>query len=131
MAEIRKFYTVEEANRILPELTAILQQMQGAKEQILAHRDELEQLEQVAASNGHAQHAEELTAQLDALVRLLNNRLERLNDASIELRDLDDGLLDFPSLRGTRMIWLCWKLGELQVAFWHELNTGFTSRQKL
>jgi hypothetical protein len=131
MAEIRKFYTVEEANRMLPELTLILHEMQAAKEEILTHRDELEQLEQVAASNGHAHHAEELTAQLDTLVRLLNHRLERLNDASIELRDLDDGLLDFPSLRGTRMIWLCWKLGELQLAYWHELNSGFASRQRL
>jgi hypothetical protein len=52
-------------------------------------------------------------------------------DASIELRDLDDGLLDFPSLRGTRMIWLCWKQGEPQVAYWHELNNGFATRQRL
>jgi hypothetical protein len=131
MAEIRKFYTLEEANRLLPELTAMLREMQAAKTEILTHRDELEQLELVAASNGHARHAEELTAQLDVLVRLLDDRLERLAAASIELRDLDDGLLDFPSLRGPRMIWLCWKLGEPRLAYWHDLNTGFASRQRL
>lgn len=131
MAEIRKFYTVEEANRLLPELVAILHEMQAAKTQIMARRDELEQLEQVAAQNGHAKHAEELTAELDKLVRLLDDCLERLVNADIELRDLDDGLLDFPSLRGARMIWLCWKQGEPDVAYWHELNSGFASRQKL
>ena len=131
MAEIRKFYTVEEANRLLPDLTITLREMQAAKGEILSHRDELEQLELVAASNGHARHAEELTARLDDLVRLLEARLERIVDASIELRDLDDGLLDFPSLRGARMIWLCWKQGEPQVAYWHELNSGFATRQRL
>jgi hypothetical protein len=131
MAEIRKFYTVEEANRLLPELVAILQDMQAAKTQIIARRDELEQLEQLAAQNGHAKHAEQLTSELDELVRLLNDHLERLTSADIELRDLDDGLLDFPSLRGARMIWLCWKQGESDVAYWHELNNGFASRQRL
>ncbi len=131
MADLSKFYTVDEANRLVPELTKLLTEMQAAKDAIIAHREELERLEVVAAGNGHARHAEALTAELDQHVRQLNIRLEWLQDADIELRDLDEGLIDFPSIRNARRIWLCWKLGEPRVGYWHEVNTGFGSRQRL
>ena len=51
----------------------------------------------------------------------------RIDALGITLRDIERGLIDFPALVGGRQVWLCWQLGERDVAFWHELDTGFGS----
>ena len=55
----------------------------------------------------------------------------RIDALGITLRDIERGLIDFPALSGGRQVWLCWQLGESDVAFWHELETGFGSRRPL
>jgi hypothetical protein len=57
--------------------------------------------------------------------------LVELQEAGIVLRDLDRGLVDFPSLREGREVYLCWETGEDQIGFWHELDTGFAGRRPL
>jgi hypothetical protein len=49
----------------------------------------------------------------------------------VTLRDISTGLIDFPALANGRPIWLCWRLGENNIAWWHESNTGYDSRQPL
>ena len=55
----------------------------------------------------------------------------RIDALGITLRDIESGLIDFPALATGRQVWLCWQLGEDDVAFWHELDTGFGSRRPL
>ena len=55
----------------------------------------------------------------------------RIDALGITLRDIERGLIDFPALVGGRQVWLCWQLGEADVAFWHELETGFGGRRPL
>ena len=55
----------------------------------------------------------------------------RIDALGITLRDIERGLIDFPALVTGRQVWLCWQLGETDVAFWHELDTGFGSRRPL
>jgi hypothetical protein len=55
----------------------------------------------------------------------------RIDALGITLRDIQRGLIDFPALVGGRQVWLCWELGESEVGFWHELDTGFGSRKPL
>ena len=54
-----------------------------------------------------------------------------LDDRSIHLRDIPTGLLDFPALVSGRQVWLCWRLGESDVAFWHGQDEGFSGRRPL
>ena len=55
-----------------------------------------------------------------------------LNDIGIELKDYTRGLIDFPSLRNDRIVYLCWQLGEEEsIAWWHETDAGFSGRQPL
>ena len=54
-----------------------------------------------------------------------------LDDRSITLRDIPTGLLDFPALVSGRQVWLCWRLGEDDVAFWHGQDEGFAGRRPL
>ena len=54
-----------------------------------------------------------------------------LEEIGCELKDVHTGLLDFRSLREDRVVYLCWRLGEDEIRFWHELDTGFAGRQPL
>jgi hypothetical protein len=55
----------------------------------------------------------------------------RIDELGITLREIDSGLIDFPALANGRQIWLCWRLGEGDVAWWHELSEGFGGRRAL
>jgi hypothetical protein len=77
-----------------------------------------------------------LADQRAELIRLRDRTLAahtaaRIDGLGITLRDIERGLIDFPALAGGRQVWLCWELGEEDVAFWHELDTGFGSRRPL
>jgi hypothetical protein len=70
-----------------------------------------------------------LRARITAIVDQMEAAVGRLDDWSVVLRDIRTGLLDFPALVDGRRVWLCWRLGEDEVAWWHEAATGFEGRQ--
>jgi hypothetical protein len=57
--------------------------------------------------------------------------VEELNELGVQVKDLDIGLIDFPSLRDGDEILLCWRLGEGDIAWWHTLDGGFAGRQPI
>jgi len=57
--------------------------------------------------------------------------LGRIEEWGIVVRDLDQGLCDFPSERDGRVVYLCWRLGEERIAWWHDIHAGFAGRQPL
>ena len=56
---------------------------------------------------------------------------DELRKLGVELKDHNTGLIDFPCRMGDREVYLCWRLGEPEVGYWHEVNAGFAGRQKL
>jgi hypothetical protein len=70
-----------------------------------------------------------LRARITAIVDQMEAAVGRLDDWSVVLRDIRTGLLDFPALVDGRQVWLCWRLGEDDVAWWHETATGFEGRR--
>jgi hypothetical protein len=129
-AAMPRLFTLDEATALLPRLRDMLTEMQQAKATI----DSLnEQLRELTAGNGHAPTGEVARKQQEAkrLVDRLNELLAKLNETGCELKGLDEGLIDFQSEREGRTVYLCWKLGEEAIAYWHELDTGFAGRQPL
>jgi len=61
----------------------------------------------------------------------INGIIERVKDLGVEVKDVDLGLVDFRAEINGREAYLCWKLGEEHIAWWHDLNTGYASRQPL
>jgi hypothetical protein len=55
----------------------------------------------------------------------------RIDELGITLREIETGLIDFPALASGRQIWLCWRLGDDDVGWWHELDQGFSGRRAL
>lgn len=127
-------FTLEEAEALLPELREELAAMQACKREIDGLRGTLSQAAQSATGNGHVKDEEALAAtrrRAEAFVDELNERLARINALGVELKSVDEGLLDFPSERDGRTVYLCWRLGEEGIGWWHELDAGFAGRQAL
>jgi hypothetical protein len=94
---------------------------------------ELDALHVRSMGNGHHLHGRILTLQRDLAnqSQILRNAVEELQGFGCELKDPETGLIDFLSLRDGEEVYLCWRLGEERIAFWHHLHTGFAGRQPL
>jgi hypothetical protein len=68
---------------------------------------------------------------MQGIVDQMAAAVARIDALGITLRDIERGLIDFPALVEGRPVWLCWQLGETDVAFWHEFDSGFGSRRPL
>ena len=64
-------------------------------------------------------------------VEQANSALVELQAMDVVLRDLDRGLVDFPSIRDGQEVFLCWEEGEDEVAYWHDLEAGYGGRRPL
>jgi hypothetical protein len=121
-----RHFTREEANALLPQLTTILTQLREAKDE-LTDTEAHEALSEAAPSNGGGDDGKQVGVAFLEVRRLLDT----IEQAGIVLRDIDRGLIDFPAVLEGREVYLCWELGEDEVAFWHDLETGFGGREPL
>src|SRR6516165_2180747 len=130
-----KYFNLNEAQELLPVITRELEQVRRGKQTI----DQLEQeLAQAAARimmlGGSIPDHEELAKKRSEGLRLtaqLKQAIERIQETGCVVKDLDQGLIDFPSLLDGREVYLCWKLGEERIAYWHGLEEGFAGRKPL
>jgi hypothetical protein len=127
MSTFEKYFTPDEANALLPELRDLLQAIQAIRDRVLVDWEQARPVLRHARTNGGGKEANPYLTDLQEL----NIRLRRLAQTGVQLKDLDRGLVDFPARRDDRDVLLCWHLGEERVAYWHELETGFTGRQPL
>jgi hypothetical protein len=128
-----KFFTREEAEALLPKIEPLLQEIRELGREIAEHEAHL-QVDQIKLmSNGHKPPADTETLQNE--VRILNHRIhanvEAILAMDVIVKDLAEGLVDFPSLLHGREVYLCWKLGEDGIHWWHEIEAGFAGRQPL
>ena len=127
-------FTLEQAEAMLPQVRDEVLAMQELKRQIDELRETLARVVETSSGNGHVRDEAavgEKRRRAESLVEQLNESLARLNAWGVELKGIDEGLLDFPSERDGRTVYLCWKLGEDHIGWWHELDAGFTGRQEL
>ena len=129
-----RFYAIDEANAALPEVERILTALRDQREELIALRDRV-----VAASPsddetptaGVAEKIRLLRLGMQGLIDQMQAGVARLIELDITLRDIATGLIDFPALVSGRPIWLCWRLGETEVANWHPHDEGYDTRRPL
>lgn len=144
-----RFYTIDSANERLPEVRAILERLREQRAQLIALRDELatrqgeaggpEETGSASSREGArsarrakaASEAEALRLRMRGIIDQMEAAVQQLVDWDISLRDIATGLVDFPALANGRQIWLCWRLGEPEIGWWHELEAGFAGRRPL
>ncbi|TMD95827.1 MAG: DUF2203 family protein [Chloroflexi bacterium] len=127
------YFTREEAEALLPQISVVLREIQVKYESVLQTQEELDALRMQAAGNGY--HLQDrimnLQRELSQQAQTLRKLLDELTGFGCVLKDPERGLIDFLSLRSGREIYLCWYLGEERINFWHDLEAGFAGRQPL
>jgi hypothetical protein len=127
-----RLFTLDEALVLLPTVRQLMTEIQDAKAEMDAQTAELERLMGLTGGNGHlAADIASTREQVQVTATKLQRLIEELDSIGVELKGIDEGLVDFPSERDGRVINLCWRMGEETIAWWHELDTGFAGRQPL
>ena len=121
-----RHYSLEEASALLPWVAEQLERMRSARDR-LGDADARAALSAAGQGNGGGRPGKVVS---EAFLALREAMLE-LHEREIVLRDLDRGLIDFPSLRDGHEIYLCWEEGEDAIRFWHEPGAGFAGRRPL
>jgi hypothetical protein len=130
----KKIFTVQEANSILPLVRAI------TKDLVNLSREVTERRERVWASYGnrtgkqrdiYREELAQIEEELEKDTARLYEFVEELRDLGVEPKNGPEGLIDFPAMIDGRLVFLCWKFGEPEVLYWHDLDAGFRGRQSL
>lgn len=122
-----KTFTLEEANALVAQLDELLEEMTSLRDKIVAMSSSLQPMLQRAGGNGGNKAGGEYLL----LLQRFNASLGFVQELGCELKDLDQGLIDFPSYREGKLVYLCWKRGEAKIEFWHDVESGFAGRQPL
>jgi hypothetical protein len=126
-----KLYTVQEANRTLPLVRRIVDDIVGS---YVRWQHTVREFEIVSAGVRAEQPDERATTLQNDAQRLASEIagfVRELEQLGVEFKGYDLGLVDFPSQMGDRTVYLCWRLGEPDVRYWHELDGGFAGRQPI
>ncbi len=129
-----RLFTEEEARAALPEIRRLTEELVSARADQLAAAASIAELGAAAEGNGHGRHAERLGAlreELDRAEAELAAALAALDRAGVVVKDVDAGLVDFPARRDDEDVFLCWQLGEEDIAWWHGVDDGFRGRRPL
>lgn len=147
MESVTTFYTLDRVNARLAEVRPILEDLQARRLELIALRDRLRAISGAEVPRGAGSLVEDaladardaaapdsprvLAARIQAVIDQMQAAVERLDAWDVTLRDIETGLVDFPALVAGRQVWLCWRLGEGEVAWWHELSAGVAGRRPL
>ena len=129
MAPQRPIYSIEQANAMIPQVRAIVLQLAVEQQRLdSAHSEMHRQL----SSNGDPEAAIRASRQEADVAQIrdgMRGLVDHLAEMGIELRDMELGLVDFPAMRDGRRVWLCWRLADPSVAFWHGTDEGYATRR--
>ena len=128
------YFTLEEAQQMVPWLEEAFRALAPLHEKVQHLGEEVATLEKRTQSNGGSKTSAELDLLrpgLNEAADALSSHLDEVQSRGVIVKSIDEGLVDFPSMREGRVVYLCWHTGEERIGFWHELNTGFAARQPL
>lgn len=130
-----KTFTLGEAQTLLPVLEALLKRAQAAGRRAAELGFEMQQLNQrIFLSGGlHVNVAESARrrAEREKSLKEATDTVAEIDEIGVQVKDLEEGLLDFPCIVDGQTVLLCWKLGEKEIGFWHTTEEGFAGRKPL
>jgi hypothetical protein len=122
-----RHFTVQEANQTLQALEPLIDRLMLVRDQIVTMRPELEKGLQKVLGNGGSSATKELVGLMQSVRALV----QQIESHGVLVKDIDQGLFDFPAEMDGKEVFLCWRFGEPSVSYWHELDAGFAGRQSL
>lgn len=122
-----KFFSVEEANAFIPQLLIDIPRIQILMKSLTDEYLDVDKArKKVQMNGGSMQGADYLNCVLK-----INYLTDELESKGCVLKGIEHGLVDFPSLRDGKEVYLCWKNPEQQIEYWHDIQSGFTGRQRI
>jgi hypothetical protein len=122
----QRFFTVREANELIPFLSSKLQNLRRIHRELQVSASDVPTPQEIMFRGGTPVPLRHLI-----LLEDLKELVEEICSQGCHLKDMDSGLVDFPTIWEGREVYLCWKLGESHVGYWHELEAGFAGRRSL
>lgn len=126
---MKKYFTVEEANEILPVVKRELEILQGIKRDFEKRYAEWQDLKRRPVQDEDRMFA--LESRLDFLQIEAGTHIQNIHASGVQLKDIEIGLLDFPAVIHGEEVLLCWKMGEEKISHYHGLHEGFRGRKPL
>lgn len=125
MADHPRYFSLDQANQLLEVLKPLVSEMLSIRTSILALQPQLESVLNKAVNNGGSLVSSEALNAFQAL----KDVLYEIQQYDVYVKDVNSGLVDFPSIRDGEVVYLCWRFGEDQIGYWHELESGFQGRK--
>lgn len=122
-----RYFTLPEANETLNSIRPLMDMIQDIRQAILKSQPDAWPAIEKSAGNGGNRALSEMVKDFEKLDTLIH----QIQDLGILIKDINLVLLDFPALKDGREVYLCWKFGEGEIAFWHEVEAGFAGRQPI
>ena len=154
-----RFYGIDEANDTIPDVERILLDLRDQRAELIRLRDAVlaatgadaedgapdspppGRTEDVpapatdeapgASGDGRVDDRRRLRLRMQGVIDQMQAAVTQLVERDVTLREIETGLIDFPALASGRQIWLCWRLGEGAIEWWHEHDEGFAGRRRL
>lgn len=126
----KRYFTVEQANKMLPLLRSIVRDIIESAADLQRRQEQLARGNDGEETDYYAEERLSLRREVERGAARIEELVDELRELGVELKGWD-GLVDFPALLEGREIYLCWKYGEPEVAHWHEIDAGFAGRRKL
>lgn len=130
-----RYFTLQEAEAVLPEVEQSIRAALELKRFYVEAEEVLhEEASRIQMSGGAMVNAARLAAEKsrrDTCAAQLRAAIEQIHSYGCEVKDLDTGLIDFRTFYRGREVYLCWKLGEQGITWWHGLEDGFRGRQPI
>jgi hypothetical protein len=122
-----KYFTLQQANETLKVIRPLMDEIQAIRLRILEKQPETWSAIEKSVGNGGNRTLSSMVKDFERLDALVHGIL----DTGAQIKDINIGLLDFSALREGREVYLCWRYGEEDIAFWHEVDAGFAGRQPI
>jgi hypothetical protein len=126
LGEVRTF-TVDEARGLIPRLRKLLSRIASERERLVDMRVEIDRAREKASEGGGSVLG---PSYLKHLI-VFSEAVQQIESIGVIIKDFRNGLVDFPHERDGRIVYLCWKPDELDLGWWHEVDTGFAGRHPL
>ena len=122
-----KYFSVEEANSFIPKLLIDIPRIQSLMKSLVCEYPDVRKAREKAQFNGGSlQGADYINCVLK-----INSLTQGLESKGCVLKGIEHGLVDFPSLRDGKEVYLCWKNPEERIEYWHDIQSGFAGRQRI
>ena len=123
----KKLFTLQEANTFVPQLLDLVPKIQKLSISLSNDFPDIKNAREKAKWNGGSEQG---VGYLAAVLKY-NNFMHKIEEIGCEVKGIREGLVDFPSIRGGKEVYLCWRMPEKEISFWHDLNAGFSGRKPI